>query len=215
MEIGLALSGGGVRAAAFHLGVLRRLAVEDRFEAVAQISTVSGGSLLIATLLAMSNGQWPSSSDYGRKLFPALRKLLTRTDLLSLRAVGWTGLMKYNVRLVHRRAHLLADLLERRWGVQGTLRDLWWINATCLETGKNWRFSKREMGDWKFGRHYDPRIRIADAAAVVGCRTLCDWSADAKASPGRLVQDRSSDPASVGKEATSRNPHSALGWWSL
>jgi NTE family protein len=65
----------------------------------------------------------------------------------------------------------LADLLERRWGVVGMLRDLpdrplWSINTTCVETGKNWRFTKREMGDWQFGRHYDPPFRIADAAAA-------------------------------------------------
>jgi NTE family protein len=45
MQIGLALSGGGIRAAVFHLGVLRRLAEQEFLENVSQISTVSGGSL--------------------------------------------------------------------------------------------------------------------------------------------------------------------------
>ncbi len=35
-----------------------------------------------------------------------------------------------------------------------------------LETGKNWRFGKREMGDWQFGRHYDPPFRLAEASAA-------------------------------------------------
>jgi hypothetical protein len=49
-EIGLALSGGGVRAAVFHLGALKRLAGEDLLEQVSTISTVSGGSLIMAAL---------------------------------------------------------------------------------------------------------------------------------------------------------------------
>ena len=43
---------------------------------------------------------------------------------------------------------------------------MWWINTTCLETGKNWRFSKREMGDWQFGRHYEPPFSLAQAVAA-------------------------------------------------
>ena len=59
----------------------------------------------------------------------------------------------------------------RRWGLSGNLDDLpdrphWWINTACLETGKNWRFSKREMGDWQFGRHYKPGFRLAEAVAA-------------------------------------------------
>lgn len=55
-RIGLALSGGGVRAAAFHLGVLTRLAEEEKFiEDIKSISTVSGGSLIIGLLLAIYN----------------------------------------------------------------------------------------------------------------------------------------------------------------
>jgi NTE family protein len=62
-------------------------------------------------------------------------------------------------------------MLERAWSVSGHLADLpnapeWLINATCIETGKNWRFSKREMGDWTFGRHYSPDVPISVAAAA-------------------------------------------------
>ena len=51
----------------------------------------------------------------------------------------------------------LADLPDRPY---------WRINTACLETGKNWRFAKREMGDWHFGRHYNPNFRLADAVAA-------------------------------------------------
>jgi NTE family protein len=40
------------------------------------------------------------------------------------------------------------------------------INTTCVESGKNWRFSKREMGDWTFGRHCAPDLPLAVAAAA-------------------------------------------------
>lgn len=45
-KVGLALSGGGFRAALFHLGVLARLAECDVLRSVETLSTVSGGSIL-------------------------------------------------------------------------------------------------------------------------------------------------------------------------
>ncbi len=171
MEIGLTLSGGGIRAAVFHLGVLHRLADENLLESVTQLSTVSGGSLVTAAVMAKAGMRWPDSSDYRSHLYPELRALLTTTDLLSFKAIGWSGLLRFNRRLLGHRAQVLAELLAERWGVDGAIRDLpdrpvWWINATCFETGKNWRFGKREMGDWQFGRHYNPPYRLAEAAAA-------------------------------------------------
>jgi NTE family protein len=111
-------------------------------------------------------------------------RLLTSRDLFSAKAIGWPGLLKYNVRLISHRAQVLSDLLTTQWNIDGQLSDLpdqptWLINATCLETGKNWRFAKREMGDWQFGRHYGPQVNIADAVAasaavpyVIGALTL-------------------------------------------
>lgn len=170
-RIGLSLSGGGVRAAAFHLGVLKRLADEDLLERVAEISTVSGGSLAIAAVFSGDLKIWPASKTYREVTFPHLKSVLTRADLFSLRAIGLAGLLRHNLKLVNRRANVLSSLLQTAWGVSGTLADLpdsprWSINATCIETGKNWRFSKRMMGDWVFGRHFAPAVPIADAAAA-------------------------------------------------
>src|SRR5262249_57281445 len=98
-------------------------------------------------------------------------RILSSTDLFSPSAVGWRGVLEFNLQLVRHRAAVLATLLERQWGVRGKLTDLpdeptWQINATCFETGKNWRFAKREMGDWRFGRHYDPPFLLAEAVAA-------------------------------------------------
>ena len=45
-KTGLALSGGGLRASLFHIGVLGRLAELDLLRQVDVISTVSGGSII-------------------------------------------------------------------------------------------------------------------------------------------------------------------------
>jgi NTE family protein len=171
MEIGLTLSGGGVRAAVFHLGVLHRLADEGLLESISQLSTVSGGSLITGAVISRVNMQWPSSADYRGRLYRELRHLLTTTDLFSFRAIGWMGLLRFNHRLVSHRAQVLVECVAERWDVRGAIHDLpdrpaWWINTTCVETGKNWRFGKREMGEWQFGRHYDPPFRIAEAVAA-------------------------------------------------
>ncbi len=173
-----------MRAAAFHLGVLHRLADENLFDRISHLSTVSGGSLAVAALIANAGMRWPNSSEYKTDTYPSLRRLFTTTDLFSLKAIGFSGLLRFNLGLLRDRAKVLAELLSDRWGVVGNLQDLpdspvWWINTTCLETGKNWRFSKREMGDWKFGRHFSPPFRIAEASAasaaipyVIGALTL-------------------------------------------
>jgi NTE family protein len=170
-QIGLALSGGGVRAAAFHLGVLKRLADERLLEFVSAVSTVSGGSLVMAAVISRANMGWPSSERFAQEIYPSLRALLTGVDLFSFSAIGWDGLRRLNVRLLRERAVILAELLETRWGVAGRVCDLpdapiWMINATCIETGKNWRFQKREMGDWAFGKHYSPDVPLSVAAAA-------------------------------------------------
>jgi NTE family protein len=151
-RIGLALSGGGIRAAVFHLGVLRRLASDNLLENVSAVSTVSGGSLITAAIFSRSGMKWPSSAEYLRSTYPDLRRRITSGDLFSLKAFGWAGLTEFNLSLVRSRANVLAKMLDRVWGVSGRLADLpdapqWLINTTCIDTGKNWRFSKREMGD--------------------------------------------------------------------
>jgi len=170
-RLGLALSGGGVRAAVFHLGVLRHLAQQGRLEDVVQISTVSGGSLIVGAIFSHAEMRWPSSDEYLNETYPALRAKLTSGDLFSLTALGWKGVVRENVRILFRRAEILPKLLASRWGVRGSLKDLpdapeWHINTTCYETGKNWRFSKKMMGDWQFGRLFSPDIPIAKAIAA-------------------------------------------------
>jgi NTE family protein len=170
-RIGVALSGGGVRAAVFHLGVIKRMAAENLLEQVSVASTVSGGSLVMAAIVARSGMKWPSSRQFLGEVLPALRETMTTKDLFSLTAIGWRGAFEFKADLVLSRATVLARLLERKWGITGRLADLpdspdWQINTTCIETGKNWRFAKREMGDWTFGRHATPDLPLSEAVAA-------------------------------------------------
>ena len=91
MRIGLALSGGGVRAAVFHFGMLRRLADEDYLSQVSGLSTVSGGSLAAAVIISKAGLKWRDSKTFLTAIYPELRSLLTTTDLFSFKAVGFGG----------------------------------------------------------------------------------------------------------------------------
>lgn len=166
LDIGLALSGGGVRAAVFHCGALLCLAESDLLEHITRISTVSGGSLLVGLIFSLNEHQWPTSDEFRKKIQHFIKSKLTSTDLFSWKTVLGSPVQWVNVPT--NRSKILVNLLTSKWGIKGNLDELpdhpgWIINATSLLTGKNWRFSKSEMGDWKFGRHYSPPYSIAQA----------------------------------------------------
>lgn len=85
LKIGLALSGGGSRAIAFHLGCLRALHEHGLLDQVKVISTVSGGSV-IGGLLAANRDTFPKFEARIRKLLtnglirPAISKALTTSE---------------------------------------------------------------------------------------------------------------------------------------
>jgi NTE family protein len=74
-------------------------------------------------------------------------------------------------RLFQSKAGALSYLLRTQWGVNIPLRDLparprWMINATCYETGKNWRFERFRMGDYVYGYTNDTDFPLSDALAA-------------------------------------------------
>src|SRR5690349_21183814 len=142
MRMALALSGGGFRATVFHLGVLARLAEENQLENVTYLSTVSGGSLCAGLVYSLNNFRWPTSKEYKDQVFPQARDILMTKDLK--RAMITRALTRI-LEITDSRADDLSELLQELWGVKIALKDLpeiprWMINATCYETGKNWRF---------------------------------------------------------------------------
>lgn len=174
MKIGITLSGGGVRALIFHLGVLKRLADENLLEEISQISTVSGGSLCTGLIYRINKYNWPSSNEYLVDILPKIKETLINKNL-QLRLIL---LSLFQGKLVRPRGNLLAFALRKIWGIKGTFGDLkdkpiWWINATCYETGKNWIFGKEYIGDYKYTKtkttnKYKLSTALAASAAFPG-----------------------------------------------
>lgn len=83
LKIGLALSGGGSRAIAFHLGCLRALHDRGLLSKVSAISSVSGGSV-IAALWSYSDDDFPDfDAHVTRVLQNGLTKGIVRNTLFS------------------------------------------------------------------------------------------------------------------------------------
>ena len=173
--MGLALSGGGVRATVFHLGVLARLAEDDLLENINCLSSVSGGSLAVGLIFAQNNNNWPNRKEYLKVIVPKIRKILTSVHTQS-RFIFWSFLPPW--RIFRRRANVLAKIIEKLWNVNGCLQDLpetpkWLINATCYQTGKNWRFSKTKMGDYITNYVRDPQFPISKAISASAACPPC------------------------------------------
>lgn len=168
-KIGLALSGGGIRAMAFHCGVLRWLAQSNRLEMVTDVSSVSGGSLFMGLVFAKNGGKWPTSSEYLESVHPQIRNSLTSVDLQS---EAFKRLFcPRNWRFLLSRANVLSESIEFFWGVNARLSELpksptWSINGTTAETGKRFRFKQDECGDYELGYADASNFSVANAMAV-------------------------------------------------
>ena len=81
IRIGIVLSGGGFRAAVFHLGVLARLAADGLLEKITIICTVSGGSLITGLIYSLSGNRWPDDNFFMEKVFPRTRDYMTTVNI--------------------------------------------------------------------------------------------------------------------------------------
>ncbi|WDT75658.1 MAG: patatin-like phospholipase family protein [Candidatus Manganitrophus sp.] len=168
-RVGLALSGGGVRAMAFHCGVLRWLAENKQIEDVVHVSTVSGGSLFTGLMFKLSDWQWPSSEQFLLSHHPQIRKILTEKDLL-ISAIKRLLLPK-NWRFLLSRANVISQTIEHCWGISAQLSNLpempvWSVNGTTAETGRRFRFKRSGCGDYELGYAEAYRFKVADAMAT-------------------------------------------------
>lgn len=84
-KLGLALSGGGFRAALFHLGVLRRLAELDLLRRVEVVSTVSGGSLVGGLYALLVKREMERSAELTRRDYLDLVDELIRRTKAGIR----------------------------------------------------------------------------------------------------------------------------------
>src|SRR4051812_23603716 len=145
----------------FHVGVIWRLHDARWLERLDRVSSVSGGSIT-AGALALA---WPKLEAEG--LEPAfvapVRALAGRTvDATSVIAGALTpDTISERVAKAYRR-HLFGE---------ATLQDLpdhprFVINATSVQSGVLFRFSKPYMADWRVGRVNTPTVGLADAVAA-------------------------------------------------
>ncbi len=118
---GLALSGGGFRAAFFHLGVLAYLAEQDLLRRVEMISTVSGGSILgaayylkVQKLLESKPDSEIQASDY-RKLVADLETWFLERVQTNIRVRAFASLSA-NLKDAVKRSYTRSDRLGELYG---------------------------------------------------------------------------------------------------
>ncbi|MCP5055939.1 MAG: hypothetical protein GY937_04345 [bacterium] len=172
-KIGLALSGGGFRASAFHMGVLRRLdelAILDKIDVV---STVSGGSIVGAYYVLRQGDPIGEIENGFRKALKANVRMRGLTGSVVFHPIEF-GKALFSSRS---RTNITATEYDRLLFHGSRLSQLpdsprLVINATSLNSGVIWKFSKEEMGDYKYASAENPNLLIADAvgasAAVPG-----------------------------------------------
>ena len=185
--IGLALSGGGSRAMAFHLGCLRALNDFGLLDRIGVLSTISGGSL-IGAYFAYSSDK--SFAEFDSDISHFLRKGFHRSIALELIKPGnlirygacfckskMTGLLTQFQRgepKTHRcpsRTDMFHKVLQR--DVFSNLRmssprrrniDIV-IGACELRKGLAFRFSNKKSGDWRHGEMVNWDVEVGFAVA--------------------------------------------------
>jgi NTE family protein len=173
-ETGLCLSGGGYRAALFHLGALRRLNELGVLSQVDTISSVSGGSILSAHLAARVD-PWPARgqvyADWDKKVAEPFYQFVSqdiRTGPVLKRLLPWNWF-----RATTQVKALAANY--RRLLTAQTLHELpqhprFTFCATDLVFGVNWIFERERVGDYQAGYLAPaPSWPVADAVAASSC----------------------------------------------
>lgn len=166
-RIGVAFSGGGIRAAIFHLGVLKWMAENNMLEDITRITSVSGGSLCIGLIYSHNNYKWPTSEEFLNIVLPKIKNVILKKDIQNIALIK----LILSPWWWNRKVNLIAKVMRKHWGITGKIADLemnplWYINCTTFETGKRFRFSQKNMGDYKIGYVENPDIFLADALAA-------------------------------------------------
>jgi len=193
LDAGLCLSGGGFRAMLFHAGCLWRLNEAGYLPGIDRVSSVSGGSIAAAVLaLSWSELEFQSGGVAGN--FPdlvvePLRRFARKT--IDLPAVLLGTLLPF-VTINQILARSYGKLLGKR-----DLRDLperpdFVFDATNLQSGDLWRFSRRAEGDWRVGSRLAPDTPLA--RVVAASSAFPPVLAPARVRYARGVLEAGSDP---------------------
>ena len=183
--IALALSGGGSRAIAFHLGCLRSLSKRGILTRIKVLSAVSGGAV-IAGLYAYNNESFDS---FDERVVALLRKGLQR-DILKQLFKPRLAASVLATNMIARPAALLFKLFKgqppfRRWASRSDALEQALeshfkktemcdvarpsidviFNACELRTGTAFRFGNTCSGSWRTGTIVGNQITVAHAIA--------------------------------------------------
>ena len=166
--VALCLSGGGYRAMVFHLGALWRLNELGYLPKLKRVSSVSGGSITSAMLglkwSRLAFGVTGAAANYVAEVVAPIRALAGRTidRAAILGGIFTPGSIADKV---------VAEYREHLFGT-ATLQDLppgqprFVINATNVQSGALFRFSRPYIADYRIGRIMDPRVELAVAVAA-------------------------------------------------
>jgi NTE family protein len=163
--IGLALSGGGFRAALFHTGAMWRLFEFGVPARLNRISSVSGGSIFLGVLACAWREIASSASAleaYKARVVEPLRQFCSKQIDTFAIGEGFLGILGTAAEAITARYAQLMPLSL------GELPDapLFIFDATNLQTGRSFRFSKPYMGDYRIGLVRSPDCSVAKAVAA-------------------------------------------------
>lgn len=171
-SIGLALSGGGFRASAFHLGVLKRLEELNILPLINTMSVVSGGAITggLYALKCAKYGEGKPGSYPVDNLISDLRPVF---EMNFRRAFLWGStrrvlktITSFLSKEIYRFPNFAKELDEQLFKNESLDKLPNWllINATNLATGKNWKFFSDRVGDYYIGAtDKTDKILVAEA----------------------------------------------------
>jgi NTE family protein len=165
--IALCLSGGGYRAMVFHLGVLWRLNELGYLAKLDRISSVSGGSITAGTL----GLKWTALQFEGGVAQRLVAEVIDPIRKFALETID-VGSVLSGIFLPGTISEKVAKAYRKNLFGNATLQDLpddpprFVINATNVQTGVLWRFSKPYMRDYKVGEVKRPTVPLATVVAA-------------------------------------------------
>jgi NTE family protein len=167
--IALCLSGGGYRAMVFHLGALIRLNEARVLSRLARVSSVSGGSIA-AGMLGL---KWKSLSFVNGVAENLIPEVVDPVRALAGKTIDAESILG-GIFLPGTISERIASAYQEALFAGATLQDLpadgegprFVINATNVQTGALWRFSRPFMADYLVGMVKNPVVPLATAVAA-------------------------------------------------
>lgn len=165
--IALCLSGGGYRAMLFHLGALWRLNETGHLHRLDRVSSVSGGSI-IAGVLALN---WEQLAfDHSGVAARFDEQIVQPVRAMAGRTIDWQAILLGTLLPGSAGGRLAAAYRKHLFGradlQQITPRPEFVFNATNLQSGALWRFSRPFLWDYRVGEVKSPTLELAVAVAA-------------------------------------------------